>query len=73
MGEKIRLAVGYCAGFGIGLVIQTGILGTVLYHLNKLVIRIGLGSNGMAWSEAFSLAFIVIVLIEILLRLTGRK
>ena len=73
MGEKIRLTIGYYAGFSIGIVIQTSILGIVLYHLNNLVMWLGLGSNGMIWGEAFSLAFIVVVLTELLLRLAGRK
>jgi hypothetical protein len=73
VGEKIRLAVGYWVGFSIGIAIQTGVLGAVLYHLNKLVMWIELGSNGMTLSQAFGLAFIVVILVEILARLTGRK
>ena len=69
MRNKLLYLFGYSAGFAV----ETGVITTAIYHVNKFVVWVGLGGKPMVFFEAFWIGLAAVSLVEIFALLKGRK
>jgi hypothetical protein len=68
----MRGKLAFLTGYGLATLIEFGVLTTVLYHLNKLLVWLEITTNPMQFYEAFWISVIVVLSIEVLAKIKGR-
>lgn len=63
----------YKFGYLLAFLFEIVILGTALYHLNKLAVYIGFSDHAMRLGDAFAISILISVTVELWSRLLGRK
>jgi len=61
----MRGKVIYLFGYSLGFAIETGVIATVIYHINKLVVWVEIASKPMRFGDAFWIGLTAVGIVEI--------